>query len=399
MTATEYAFVGGLSISCALLVAPIATRMLATNGLRTVLHAGVFFETISLIGASFAKKPWHLFLSQGVCFGWGMGFLFVGSVGIVPQWFLKRRSLANGIAAGGSGLGGLIWSLAVQAMIANPSLGLAWCFRITGIVTCAVNLVAVNLIRDRNRAVGSRTSAFHMPLFRRPEFSLLLAFGILSMLGYVALLFSLPSYAVSVGLTHHQGSVIGAVVCLGQALGRPLIGVISDRAGRLNIAVLFTFITGLVCLVIWTFARSMGLITFFALLSGITSGTYWAVVAPVYAEVMGLQDMPAGLSITWLVLVAPTTVSEAIALKLRTDSGTNQYLHAQLFTGFMFLGAAVCIWVVRGWKVGEVEELERLNAGSHALHRQNTNAEIKSVREAQWKAGNLLRRMAKLKRV
>ena len=41
-----------------------------------------------------------------------------------PQWFKKRRGVANGIAVSGSGLGGLIYSLASEAMIRN--LGLAW---------------------------------------------------------------------------------------------------------------------------------------------------------------------------------------------------------------------------------------------------------------------------------
>jgi hypothetical protein len=36
------------------------------------------------------------------------------------------------------------------------------------------------------------------------------------MLGYVVLLFSLPNYARSVGLTAQQGSVIGAILNLGQ---------------------------------------------------------------------------------------------------------------------------------------------------------------------------------------
>jgi len=32
---------------------------------------------LSLIGASFAKKKYQIILSQGFCFGWGMGFLLL----------------------------------------------------------------------------------------------------------------------------------------------------------------------------------------------------------------------------------------------------------------------------------------------------------------------------------
>ncbi|KAB8079128.1 MFS transporter [Aspergillus leporis] len=377
-SALSYAFTGGLSISCALLVAPLATHLIPVYGTRLVLNMGVFFETLSLIGSSFATQRWHIFLSQGVCFGWGMGFLFVGSVGIVPQWFQRRRSLAMGINAAGSGLGGLIYSLAVGSMI--PRLGLSWAFRILGIISCVINLVCANLLRDRNKDVGSRHKAFHFPLLKRPEFLLFLGWGVFSMLGYVALLFSIANFALSVGLSSHQGSIVSALLNLGQGLGRPLVGMFSDTLGRINIATFLSFSCGLFCLVIWVFARSMGVVCFFAVLVGTVSGTYWATVTPVLAEILGLRDLPSGLSITWIVLVAPTTVSEAIALVLRdNESRDSVYLRVQIFTGFMYIGGALCLWVVRGWKVRVLNRQRQLSSATTT----NNNAGVMSARQTR----------------
>lgn len=345
-----------------------------------------------------------------------MGFLFVGSVGIAPQWFQKRRSVAMGITAAGSGLGGLIYSLAVGAII--PRLGLGWAFRILGIISCVVNLVCGNLLRDRNKLVGSRFSAFHLPLLRRPEFLLFLGWGIFSMLGYVALLFSVANFALSVGLTPHQGSIASALLNLGQGLGRPFVGMFSDQLGRINIATLLSFLCGLFCLVIWIFADSMGVVCFFAVLVGTVSGTYWATVSPVLAEIIGLRDLPSGLSITWLTLVAPCTVSEAIALLLRSpkaDGGTS-YLRVQIFTGFMYIGASLCLWVVRGWKVRELERAQQQqesgareapltgNAGAGEKQDQVTAvgssaASVVPTDVQMWAPLGLVRRMVALKRV
>ncbi|KAK3067671.1 hypothetical protein LTS18_000985, partial [Coniosporium uncinatum] len=233
-TRLDFAFVGGLSISMAFLVSPLATYTTRRYNTRTTLLIGIFFETLSLIGASFATRIWQLFLSQGVCFGWGMGFLFVGSVGIPPQWFTTRRSLANGIATAGSGIGGLTYSLATNAMIQRISLG--WAFRILGIVSFAVNFVCALLIRDRNKAIGSSQLSFDYTLFKRVEYLLVLAWGFFSMLGYIVLIFSLPNYATSIGLTASQGSLVGALFNLGQAFGRPPIGYFSDSFGRINMA-------------------------------------------------------------------------------------------------------------------------------------------------------------------
>ncbi|KAI4604710.1 hypothetical protein J4E83_011002 [Alternaria metachromatica] len=299
-TPLQYAFIGGLSISQALIVSPVATYTTRRFGTRTTLFIGVFFETVSFIGASFASSIWHLFLSQGVCFGWGMGFLFVGSVGIAAH-------------------------------------------------VCAC------VIRDRNKEVGSRQVSFDYTLFKKPQFIGLLAFGVLSMLGYIVLLFSLPSYARTIGLTANQGSIIGAVFNLGQALGRPPIGYFSDSIGRLNMAGSMTFLVGVFCLLIWIFAKSFGVLVFFSLVGGCVAGTFWATAAPVTTEVMGLRDLPSALSITWLVLVLPTTFSEPIGLEIVAFNG-GSYTGAILFTGWMYIGAAVCLWMVRTWKIGEDEE-------------------------------------------
>ena len=311
-----FAFVGGLSISQALLISPLATYITRVYGTRTTLLLGVFFETVALIGASFTHQIWQLFLSQGVCFGFGMGFLFVGSVGIVPQWFTTKRSLANGIATAGSGLGGMMYSLATNAMIDN--LGVEWAFRILGILACAVNVVCAVLIKDRNKAVGASQLAFDYRLFKRPEFLLILGWGFFSMMGYITLLFSLPNYAVSIRLSAQQGSIIGALLNLGQGLGRPVVGVFSDNAGRINLAGACTFVGGLFCFVIWIFAKSFSVLIFFAIAVGTVSGTFWTTIAPVGAEVVGLKELPSALSILWVFLVVPTTCELYISSVLST---------------------------------------------------------------------------------
>lgn len=183
----EFAFVGGLSISQALLVSPLATHTTRLYGTRVTLLIGTLLETLALIGASFSHKIWHLFLSQGLCFGYGMGFLFVGSVGIVPQWFSTRRSLANGLATAGSGLGGMMYSLAINAMI--EKVGIGWAFRIMGGLACSVNFICAMLIRDRNKVIEPTQLAFDYALFKRIEVLLVFGWGFLSMLGYFALLF------------------------------------------------------------------------------------------------------------------------------------------------------------------------------------------------------------------
>ena len=384
-TYLEYAFVGGLSIACALLVSPVATITTRKYNTRTTLLIGVAFETASLIGASFAWQIWHLFLSQGICFGFGMGFLFVGSVSVPPQWFTTRRSLANGIATAGSGLGGLTYSLAAGAMI--RTIGLAWAFRVLGIIALVVNGVCAILIRDRNKQIGSSQLAFDVSLFRKPEYLLLLGFGWFSVLAYIVLLFSIANYASSVGLTASQGATVSALLNLGQALGRPPIGYFSDAVGRINMACGATFIAGLFALVIWIFARSFGVLVFYALIGGTVAGTFWTTIAPVSVEVVGLKEVSSALNILWIVLVLPCTFSEPIALEIVGREG-GAYLGAQVFTGVMYLVAAGCALLLRGWKIKELEEIAEKVArdkGAQAVGVKGSVMDDRVVEEAKRK--------------
>ncbi|SPO05433.1 related to monocarboxylate transporter [Cephalotrichum gorgonifer] len=316
-TALMYATIGSLSIGVTLLISPLVTIIARELGTRPTMLIGAVLQSTSLVCASLSTKIWHLFLSQGVLFGIGMGFLFLPSYGIISQWFTKRRALANGIAIAGAGLGGLTYSLAVGAMIRNISLG--WAYRILAIVSAVVNIVATLLIKTRYEATGARRLAFDTTLLKRTEYLLILGFGAFSMLGYFVLIFTLANYANVIGLDSSQASMIPALFMLGQAIGRPGIGWLSDRFGRLNITLLMTFMTGVLSLAVWVNATSFGVLIFFALVVGLSAGVFWVNAAPVMVEVIGLENLASGLSILWVAMAIPSTFSEPIALEIYTS--------------------------------------------------------------------------------
>lgn len=66
---------------------------------------------------------------------------------IPTQYFNKKRGLANGIVFMGGGLGGTVMSLGISRLIS--SLGVAWSFRIVGLMTLATGLPAAYLMKER----------------------------------------------------------------------------------------------------------------------------------------------------------------------------------------------------------------------------------------------------------
>lgn len=207
-------------------------------------------------------------------FGWGSSFLYVGSIGIIPQWFTRRRSLASAIAAAGSRLGGLSYSLGSEAMI--HEFGVDWSFRISAMVAFTINACCTALMKDRNKDIKPNQAGFDVALLKHANFVLIMIWGWLSVLGYTIILFALPDNALKIGLTAFEGCIAAALVNLGMAVGRPVVGYFSDRVGRVNMICIATALCALFSFCIWTLANSYSVLLTFAFLGGTTCGTFYA---------------------------------------------------------------------------------------------------------------------------
>jgi MFS family permease len=199
-------------------------------------------------------------------FGMGMGLLFVSAAPLPNQWFNKRRALAMGICAGGSGAGGLLFSICTNLMIENISL--AWAFRITAICIFAVNSIVIIVLKDRIKIISARYKSFDLSLLRNLGFLAVIMWGFVMLFGYVAVMYSLSDFSVSVGLTAQQGSVVTGMFSAGIMVGRPTMGFLGDTIGRINLSIICTIATAMTCFLIWMFATSYGVLIFFALIHG-----------------------------------------------------------------------------------------------------------------------------------
>ncbi|KAL9101021.1 MAG: hypothetical protein Q9163_003663 [Psora crenata] len=312
----DFAFIGGLQFSMAVIVAPLATASARMCGTKFPMLLGVGFLSGGFVAASFAEKVWHLYLSQGSMVGLGTGLLYLPSLPVISQWFEKKRSVANGICAAGSGIGGISMCFATDAMLHR--IGFQWTLRISALVIFFMDSVATLLIRNRNDSVRPSQKVFDTKLARNRHVILLLLWSFISMFGYITLMFSLPEFGKSIGLSDSKAAAQAAFVNLGAALGRPLIGVCSDKFGRIEVAGVLTFFCGIICFAIWIPANSYGVLTFFSIFSGAILGVFWAglkilqTIGPLGAEVGGLQELPSLLSLVWITIVLPTTYPVAL---------------------------------------------------------------------------------------
>src|SRR5947209_8453082 len=110
------AFSFGLLVSAAL--SPVAGRVMDRYGPRAVIGTGVAMMATGLLAAPGIKAAWQLYLTLGLLVGGGANLMsFTAQSLFLPNWFVRRRGLAIGIAFSGVGAGAIVLLPWLQAII------------------------------------------------------------------------------------------------------------------------------------------------------------------------------------------------------------------------------------------------------------------------------------------
>ena len=100
------------------IMSPLMGRMMDRFGPRSVMELGVVLMAGGLLLAPLTTQPWHLYLTIGVLVGGGSICLgYSGQSLFLPNWFVRRRGLAIGIAFAGVGIGSIVLLPWVQHLI------------------------------------------------------------------------------------------------------------------------------------------------------------------------------------------------------------------------------------------------------------------------------------------
>lgn len=67
--------------------------------------------------ASLSSQVWHLLLTQGLLYGIGSSMLYFPILSAAPEYFTAHRGSAMGFILSGSGIGGLVFSPVIRALL------------------------------------------------------------------------------------------------------------------------------------------------------------------------------------------------------------------------------------------------------------------------------------------
>ncbi len=148
---TAGAFSFGFFVSA--FISPLIGRLMDRAGPRVVIELGVILMSAGLLLAPLTREPWHLYATIGFMVGSGSNCIgYYGQSLFLPNWFVRRRGLAIGIAFGGVGIGSVTLLPWVQYTLDHS--GWRTACTAMGILSLIV-LVPINLLlRKRPEDIG-----------------------------------------------------------------------------------------------------------------------------------------------------------------------------------------------------------------------------------------------------
>ncbi|XP_018318941.2 monocarboxylate transporter 12-like isoform X2 [Agrilus planipennis] len=110
-------WIGSLFVSVPLLTGPIMSALVERFGCRVMTIVGGIISAVGFLLSSFADSIALMYLTFGVISGLGLGVCYVTAVVSIAYWFDKRRTLAVGLGACGTGVGTFIYAPLTQYLI------------------------------------------------------------------------------------------------------------------------------------------------------------------------------------------------------------------------------------------------------------------------------------------
>jgi OFA family oxalate/formate antiporter-like MFS transporter len=228
-------------------------RMTDRLGPRVILICGSICLGLGIALISVVSVPWHLYVVYGLLASWGMSATYVTANPIIVKWFIAKRGLAVGLAQSGLGIGIILIPPLVGVLIACFGWRFA-CITLGAAVLIVLFAMSFFLI-GHPEIIGQLPDGRKKPSSFQPQDSLREAllqevtwtvgeairtksFWVLTAAFFCTWLFvflplvHMVIFALDIGLSRESALIALSFLGGSSALGRLVMGAISDRIGR-----------------------------------------------------------------------------------------------------------------------------------------------------------------------
>jgi MFS transporter, MCT family, solute carrier family 16 (monocarboxylic acid transporters), member 3 len=282
------AWMGSLNMAISVAFGLLAIRSLPLLGARKESLLGVIFLSLGVFSSGFATHSvGALFFTYGVMGGCGSAFLVMITNTLPTQYFDGslggKLGLANGITKLGGGVGAAVLSIALEAI--KSRFGVAWTFRICGVICFAICFPAAWFIRER--VPMRKLPTVDLSMFRLVPYLALFMAGAISVFGLFIPAFYLPMFAQTIGLSSSTGAAILSGFNLSAAVGRFGAGPMCDWLGASNTLLITMVLCVISTMGVWPASSSLGPLALFAVMNGVANGAFFTTMPTVNTNLVG----------------------------------------------------------------------------------------------------------------
>ncbi len=368
------AFSFGFLVSA--VVSPIAGRLMDARGPRFVIEIGVLLTGAGLLSSTLIATPWQLYATLGLLVGTGANCMtYSVHSQFLPNWFVRRRALAIGIAFSGVGVGAILILPWLQGVILHAGWRSAcWTLGVvTLVVLLPINLIVakrpqdLGLLPDGDRHDASGPAAHRKSnvvdaqwaavewTVRRATRTARFWWLMLSYFcgGYVwyAVQIHQTKYLMEIGFSPMEAAWSLGLVAMVAIPGQIALGALSDRIGREIVWTLSSagFAVCYVALLLLAAAPTRPLLYVMVLSQGLLGYAYAATMGPIVAEIFEGPQFGTIFSLTMTSLIAGGAVGPLVTGLLHDWTGN--YNAAFALGVALSVACAATVWLAAPRKV------------------------------------------------
>ncbi|KAJ5157024.1 MFS-type transporter dbaD [Penicillium canariense] len=342
-SSSTIAWIGSLQSFLLMMIGVITGPLFDAGYFRGLICFANFMLPFGLMMTSISTKYWHLILAQGICVGLAAGCLFVPSVALLPQYFRRKRGLANGLAASGSSIGGVVYPIMFNQL--QKKVGFPWATRALGFLCFGTILISLSIMRIRF-APKEKRKLYQFSAFKDPAYCLFTAAMFLGFLGFYNFLFYVQSYAIDTGVVDHNlGFYLVSMLNAASTFGRIGPNFLADHLGPLNMLTPAVTITSILAFA-WIGVHTVAGLIILAVLYGFFSGGFVSLPPVVMASMTpDVRDLGTRLGMVFAATSLGVLIGTPIGGAILAD--TNRYLGVQLFTACCLIASACLMATLR----------------------------------------------------
>ncbi|RDB22890.1 Riboflavin transporter MCH5 [Hypsizygus marmoreus] len=297
-SSSHIAWIGSLQYALIFLPAIPIGRIFDLGWFRLPFAVGSAALVISTFLIGQCTQYWHFLVTHGILVGISCGMCYGSVIGLIGNWFQKKRGLALAISTLGTSIGGTVFPILARVLI--PRVGFPWTMRIIGFVICFTLGIANLTLRRRIPVKNIEGGLFNLRGFRSYPFTIYCIATLAAFLGVYTLLTFIDSSAISVGVSADFSFYLVSIANASTGIGRILTALVVDKTGAVNIIVPMTLATTLTTY-LWPLAHTRNTLIAVAALYGFTSGAYVSVFPMPLYELGNIEDVGrrAGMALTF----------------------------------------------------------------------------------------------------